>query len=71
MSRLHDALGARREREWRRPREAPWSLDQLGWTPSPQSRLRRLTRRLGVIRLGLLVGGLLWVIWWVVGVLQP
>jgi len=65
VSRLHDALGVRRERDWRRPREAPRSLDQLGWTPSPQSRLRPLTRRPGAIRLGLLVCGLLWAIWWV------
>jgi len=35
VSRLHDALGVRRERDWRRPREAPRSLDQLGWTPIP------------------------------------
>ncbi len=60
MSRLHDALGARREPEARRSREEPRSLHQLGWRPSSRSGSPHTTAGLVAV----LLRGLLWAIWW-------
>ena len=64
MSRLHDALG-HREVPQPPPTGGP-RLGQLGWAPESRTTRRRESPGLGkyLIR-GILIGGLVWVAWWV------
>ena len=63
MSRIHDALG--HGEAARRPPGARQPLGQLSWAPGSRTARRRERPGLGdYLRRGILIGGLLWVGWW-------
>lgn len=64
MSRLHDALGLTTPSRTRHT-GGP-ELGDLGWALGSRTKRRRESRGLGAhLRLGILIGGLVWVAWWI------
>ena len=62
---MQDALGHRKAPQ--KPPDAAQQLSQLGW--APRSRPTRRRERAGLwdfLRRGILIGGLVWVLWWLV-----
>ena len=65
MSRMHDALGHRKAPQ--EPSAAGQWLGQLGWAQSSRTTRRRQSPGQGNYLLwGILIGGLVWIGWWLV-----